>query len=703
MTSIRRRAPGDENLFATNRVVKLGSFLSDKQKSKAQTALKNRQYRSKNTAGMKTVRTERKSSIFSSLDKFLDDKDASDDRTTDDTVSLRSSFSSGIASAASTTSYQERSLPPRVEPTLEGENEQQVESEATTDRRRRYQRRGSVTRYSLQDLKEDLQIAEGNDALSTSNHSTSSDRPNPKKKILTKLKSSSHHGESKIQKDQKPKLSRGLPPRGSSVLDSTRSIDDRPIPMRDASIRSMTSRETSRKTLNCDSSVKSISTRPDDDSESNNVDLTVDSIHVPAKFGDSMTSFESFASFDSSTRGEDGDDGAAAGARPHFRRGNNSKRRPSFGSTSSSFDNADGARDSVLVKHSKHKQHLPPRPTTTRSTSGGIKMKTSSLAGLVDLPGTGSPLKATARKDDRSIASLPLPGQGTAGQQQRVHRRGSVTRFSLSEKTASSMNLKTGTAPEDDDSSVSCEMAEGGGRRYQRRGSVTKYSLEGSNHRDDDDNHSVRSEHLSTSRSAQLSPSRSVPGRSSSASSSSRQNLLRPPPVTSSRTKTQSTKRHPKSKSLNGVLSSLPSMMMDTSIRSALSCSARDCEEDNFSVKSEGIHDSDTASGNQRRFNRRGSITNHSLEWSSKTSSGQQRRCAASHASLPQNAAKKPLEVMLSALPLDISTRSAPPSTTSCEEEDSFSIKSEGILPGRGGNSRRYGRRGSITKYSLGR
>jgi hypothetical protein len=532
----------------TEKCGKLGNFLalSDAAKGRARNGLKRQSH-------LNDGRKNRKSSILSSLDKFLDDDDGTE------TTSHQSSFSSCLSSE-SVNSFP-RSLPPRIEPTLEEDGQ----AEPAQTPRRRFARRGSVTKYSL----EETQIQKEDDA-DASERSFSEASVERKKKKKSSSSSSLQHSSHKKTKSKnhveavhskhkemapRPRLSKDHSS-NLSMNRSRQSIDELPIPMRG---------EPSMRLLQTD----------DEGSVT-----TIDDLPLPMKLGDSTTSF------DNSCAGE------SVEGRPLLPRGRSSTRSTA---TMPSFDDDDSTFH--------QQQHSPPKARKSKN----------SLACLGNLPGA-APKADDHLQDDRSIASQSANEEGG---RPRYRRRGSITKFSLGDSTSSfesddhqsfhekslgrsehlpprphrqssdrqslggMLNVLPGALPSQDDHlqddrSVASGKSEGR-QRYRRRGSVTKFSLEdGLNslesqndnghhrHQSHEDDRSVLSEQL---------PPRSSQSRRVSATKPKRTN------------------------SLSAMLSSLPS---------EASTSVSECDEK--SINSDGI-----LGGGCQRYRRRGSVTRYSM------------------------------------------------------------------------------------------
>jgi hypothetical protein len=127
--------------------------------------------------------------------------------------------------------------------------------------------------------------------------------------------------------------------------------------------------------------------------------------------------------------------------------------------------------------------------TTGNSHSHNNSRQLQSLVGLTTLPSASSCSPDDRLQDDRSITSARTTD--TKGQQQqRYRRRGSITKYSLDDATTSSLHERrdTPTSKEEEEektnTAASCasvgeeESRQQQHRRYTRRGSITKYSLD---------------------------------------------------------------------------------------------------------------------------------------------------------------------------------------------------------------------------------
>ena len=444
---------------------KLGSFLSlsEHSKNRAREAKKRQSYLKNEQSYLKKERSHRRSSILNSLDKFLDEDEV--------TVStINTSMSSGLsADISSSRPAQPSRMAQHLTPTTEEGQMPPVQE--------RYRRRGSVTRYSLEPAIEQTKAADLEAAASFDDHSVQSDG------FLLKKKSDRprlrHKQKSVMLKKKKKNM---VPTRQSSMRpldgDLAPTIDQKPVPMRKASMRS----------LPFDGDDQSVA--------------TIDQLPIPLRQHghDSTQSFRSF-------KDRDDQSVTTVDQMPIPRR----LRGPGLESSHSLRSIGDDSK-------------LPPRPGRSSSDRG-----MGSLAGLSSLP-NASP--EDRLQDNHSVASSACGEEGRS----RYRRRGSVTKISLeanqiaslkslprhsedamhcsrddddrsiiSEKLPprprpprpsrpasgkskgslaclSSLPKSKPITPEDrlqDDSSIASSVSgEEGRARYRRRGSVTKFSLE---------------------------------------------------------------------------------------------------------------------------------------------------------------------------------------------------------------------------------
>ena len=455
-------------------VGKLANFLSISEHTKERlrsSSQKEKSYVSRTERGKKkNERNNRKSSIFGSLEKFLLDDSEETECTS---VTQQSSYSSGLSSLESLSlangkhpQHLQMNMP---EPVTE---EDEYYQQRAPLRQKRPQRRGSVTKFSLETTRSASSSDDDNDFQDCQTDDHLQQQKNKRLSASNKLPPSGPSAASRRRSSTSTTASRD-PHMFADDDCSVNTIDQLPVPVRAVG-----------------ASLRSFSHHDEEDDEGSNGAL-VDTIPLPMKgFKErrgSTLSVTSAISFDSaSAYGEEEDNSeshhselcspvAMRGRRPSNecigdtggnqaswddqcsvaseRTSRSCKRRGSV--TKYSLDNALSSlpRDS----HDDYNSHqysddrstiseqLPPRPRPRRiinplknlsrpprTEAGAGKRRTTSLTGLLNsLPGKHTST-SHADQDDQSVAS-----HRSEGALKRYNRRGSVTKYSLDHALAS--------------------------------------------------------------------------------------------------------------------------------------------------------------------------------------------------------------------------------------------------------------------------